>query len=123
MSLFRRKHKKPEGAVATAEARPAPMPTAVGGATPIGSAAFRQRSKISGRVRSLRVQPLAGVPTLEATVYDDTGGIAVVFLGRRDVPGIHCGTMLVAEGMVAEHQGRLAILNPDYQILLPAGET
>jgi hypothetical protein len=47
---------------------------------------------------------------------DSTGGLVVVFLGRREVAGIHCGTHLVVEGMVGEHGGRLAILNPDYEI-------
>jgi hypothetical protein len=87
------------------------------GVTPIASVTWRQRAKVMGRVRSVRVQPLAGVPTLECTVYDDTGGMAVVFLGRREIPGIGPGTKLAAEGMVSDHQGRLAILNPDYQLL------
>jgi hypothetical protein len=87
------------------------------GVTPIGSVTWRQRAKVMGRVRSVRVQPLAGVPTLECTVYDDTGGLAVVFLGRREIPGIGPGTTLTAEGMISDHQGRLAILNPDYQLL------
>ncbi len=121
MKLLRRRRRQAQKGAEHPEA-PAPPPAPADGATPIGSVTFRQRARISGRVRSLRVQPLAGVPTLEATVYDDTGGIAVVFLGRRDVPGIHCGTTLVADGMVAEHQGRLAILNPDYQLLLPVHE-
>jgi hypothetical protein len=47
---------------------------------------------------------------------DPTGGVVVVFLGRREVAGIHCGTHLVVEGMVGEHGGRLAILNPEYEI-------
>jgi hypothetical protein len=87
------------------------------GVTPIGSVTWRQRAKVQGRVRSVRVQPLAGIPTLECTVYDETGGMAVVFLGRREIPGIGPGTTLTAEGMVSDHQGRLAILNPDYQLL------
>ncbi len=121
MKLLRRRHRRKGDGPDAASAR-AEVPAAVEGATPIGSVTFRQRARISGRVRSLRVKPLAGVPTLEATVYDESGGIAVVFLGRRDVPGIHCGTTLVADGMVAEHQGRLAILNPDYKLLVPAHE-
>jgi hypothetical protein len=88
-----------------------------GGVTPIGSVTWRQRAKVKGRIRSVRVQPLAGIPTLECTVYDETGGLAVVFLGRREIPGIGPGTTLTAEGMVSDHQGRLAILNPDYQLL------
>jgi RecG-like helicase len=89
------------------------------GVTPIASVTWRQRAKVRGRVKAVRVQPLAGVPTLECTVYDDTGGLAVVFLGRREIPGIRPGTTLTAEGMVADHQGRLAILNPAYQLLTP----
>jgi RecG-like helicase len=87
--------------------------------TPIAGVTWRQRAKVKGRVKAVRVQPLAGVPTLECTVYDDTGGLAVVFLGRREIPGIRPGTTLTAEGMVADHQGRLAILNPAYQLLTP----
>ena len=87
----------------------------------IGSVTWRQRAKVRGRVRSIRVQPLAGVPTLELAVYDDSGGMAIVFLGRREIPGIRPGSTLIAEGMVSEHQGRLAILNPAYQ-LLPAAQ-
>jgi hypothetical protein len=89
------------------------------GVTPIGSVTWRQRTRVRGRVRSIRVQPLAGVPTLECTLYDETGGLSVVFLGRREIPGIHPGTTLVAEGMVSDHQGRLAILNPAYQLQSP----
>ena len=89
------------------------------GVTPIASVTWRSRAKVRGRVRSVRVQPFAGVPTLECTVYDDTGGLAVVFLGRREIPGIGPGTTLTAEGMVSDHQGRLAILNPDYQLQDP----
>ena len=91
-----------------------------GGVTDICAVAWRQRAKVRGRVRSVRVQPLAGVPTLECTLYDETGGLAVVFLGRREIPGIGPGAKLTAEGMVSDHQGRLAILNPDYQLEAPA---
>jgi hypothetical protein len=68
-------------------------------------------------VRSVRVQPWAGVPSLECTLVDSTGGLAVVFLGRRQVAGIQPGAKLIVEGMVGEHGGRLAILNPDYEII------
>ena len=86
-------------------------------AIPIAEVTWRSRVKVAGRVRSMRIQPWAGVATLECTVVDSTGGLAVVFLGRREVAGVHCGTELVVEGMVGEHGGRLAILNPDYEII------
>ena len=41
----------------------------------------------------------------------------LVFLGRREIPGIRTGTQLVAKGMVGDRRGRLAILNPDYELL------
>ena len=87
------------------------------GTVPVNEVEWRTRAKVAGRVRSLRIQPWAGVPTLECTLLDDTGGISVVFLGRRHVPGIHPGTRMVVEGMVGGHDGRLAILNPDYRLL------
>jgi hypothetical protein len=87
------------------------------GTIPVAEVEWRGRAKVAGRVRSLRVQPWAGVPTLEGTLVDDTGGISVVFLGRRHVAGIRPGTKMVVEGMVGDHAGRLAILNPDYRLL------
>jgi len=90
------------------------------GVTPIGEVAWRTDATVSGRIRSVRVQPWGGAPTLECTLVDDTGGLAVVFLGRREIAGIRPGTHLVARGIVGAHDGRLAILNPDYE-LLPVG--
>jgi hypothetical protein len=87
------------------------------GAVPIAEVAYRQRARVAGRVKAMRVQPWAGVATLEITLVDDTGGIVIVFLGRKHVAGIAPGVRLVAEGMVGDHGGRLAMLNPDYRIL------
>jgi RecJ-like exonuclease len=84
----------------------------------IAGVEWRQAVQVTGRVRSIRVQPRADVPTLECVLDDGTAGLSVVFLGRRDVPGIRLGTTLAVEGRVGTHHGRLAILNPDYEILL-----
>jgi len=90
------------------------------GATPIAEVQYRQRARVAGRVRSMRVQPWAGIATLECTLVDNTGGLLVVFLGRKAVAGIAPGTKLVVEGMVGDHGGRLAILNPGYRIIAGA---
>jgi hypothetical protein len=87
------------------------------GVTPVANVVYRQRARVAGRVRSIRVQPWAGVATLECTLVDSTGGIVLVFLGRKHVAGLATGVRLVAEGMVGDHGGRLAILNPEYRIL------
>jgi hypothetical protein len=46
-----------------------------------------------------------------------------VFLGRKHVAGIAPGARVVVEGMVGDHGGRLAILNPAYRILAGAEES
>jgi amino acid transporter len=92
------------------------------GATSIGTVGARQRARVAGRIRSVRVQPWSGVATLECTVADSTGSIVLVFLGRKHVAGIAPGAKIVAEGMVGDHRGRLAILNPDYRIIAGADE-
>jgi amino acid transporter len=85
---------------------------------PIASIRLRQHVRVAGRVYAVRVRSRASVPTLECIVQDGTGSITVVFLGRRQVPGIEVGARLVVEGVVGEYHGRLAILNPSYEILV-----
>jgi len=85
--------------------------------TAIGDVTWRRRVRVKGRVRSLRVQPWSGINTLELVLVDDTGGISVVFLGRRHIPGITLGRSMVVEGMAGEHRGYLAIVNPAYELL------
>ena len=85
-------------------------------AVPIADVQFRQRARVRGRVRSLRVRPWADSPTLEVVLVDDTGGITVVFLARRRLGGVRPGTVMSVEGMVGAHDRRLAILNPEYEL-------
>jgi amino acid transporter len=109
------------GALAQLEpvVRPAEVPE---GVTPIAEVAYRERARVAGKVRSLRVQPWSGVATLECVMVDNTGGITLVFLGRKHVAGLAPGVRVVAEGMVGDHGGRLAILNPAYRILSSGDE-
>jgi hypothetical protein len=96
---------------------PIPAELLPAGRTPIALASYRARAVIAGRVREVRVQPHGGVASLECTVVDETGGMLLVFLGRRSIAGIAVGSRVIAEGMVGEDRGRLAILNPVYRLL------
>jgi hypothetical protein len=87
-----------------------------GGTTSIADVQCRQYVRVQGRVRAVRVEPLAGSPSLECTVADEAGAICVVFFGRRDVVGVRIGAALWVEGMAIEHRGRLAIVNPVYEL-------
>ena len=87
------------------------------GTIPIGDAQWRQRVRVAGRVRSVRVQPRAGTSNLECVLTDDSGMLLLVFQGRRRIPGIQPGARLVVEGMVGDWARRQAILNPDYELI------
>ena len=87
------------------------------GTVPIGDVQWRQRVRVAGRVRSVRVQPRAGTSNLECLLADDSGNLLLVFQGRRRIPGIQPGARLVVEGMVGDWARRQAILNPDYELI------
>ena len=85
---------------------------------PIAAVRWRDVATIEGTIRSVRARPWGdGVATLECTVLDESGGIEVVFLGRRAIPGIVLGARIRARGRVGAHHRRLAILNPFYELL------
>jgi amino acid transporter len=108
-----------------ASVAPVPSDDALGveGTIPIGQVSHRRRARVAGRVRTVSVQTWAGGPAFECTVVDATGALTVVFMGRRSIPGIKPGAHLLVEGMVGNHRGRLAMLNPTYDLLvIPAAQ-
>ena len=86
--------------------------------TPIGSIEWRKRSKVHGRVTSISTAPRGSAPMLQVEVWDETGGITLNFLGRREIAGLEVGLEMRAEGMVGEEDGQLVILNPSYELLI-----
>jgi len=120
MALFPRSNKAEEARLAaeTAAAFEELGRIALDGVIPIGEVEWRSWVKVAGRVKALRVQPWSEkIQSLELTLVDGTGGLTVVFLGRRQIGGIRLGTRLVVEGTVSETRGHLALLNPAYQLL------
>ena len=87
------------------------------GTIPISDVAWRTRVRVAGRIRSLRVQTAKGTANLECEITDDTGVLLLVFQGRPKIPGIEPGARLIVEGMVGSWTRRLAILNPDYELV------
>jgi len=88
-----------------------------GATTPIAAVAQRQRVRVAGRVKSVRVQPRAGTSNLECVLSDGSGGLLLVFQGRPKIAGIDPGARLVAEGMVGTWGRRPALLNPSFEIV------
>ena len=87
------------------------------GSTRVGEAVWRERSRFSGRIRSVSVCKIEGAQALECTLTDGTGNLLLVFQGRTHIPGVERGARLVVEGTVGSWQRRLAIINPDYELV------
>jgi amino acid transporter len=85
--------------------------------TPIGSITWRKRAHVQGHVTAMKSSPSGSAPAIEIEVWDETGGVTLQFLGRREIAGLEVGSTLRAEGMVGEQGGTLRILNPSYEIL------
>jgi hypothetical protein len=97
-----------------------PMPTLriPPGSRPISALRWRERAKVTGRVKAVRVVPHSDVPTLECVLVDGSGeAITLVFLGRRSIGGLRSGSVLTADGMVGKHRSRLAMINPVFELL------
>jgi len=86
------------------------------GITPIGSVSWKQQVTIEARVKIVQVGTTAG-KSLEAQVFDDTGGLRLLFFGRTQIPGITPGTLVRATGRVGEYKGHLALANPRYELI------
>lgn len=86
--------------------------------TPIGKITWRNRAHVQGRVTSIKTAPRGSAPIVEVEVWDETGGVTLQFLGRREIAGLDVGSQVLAEGMVGESNGSLTILNPAYEIVI-----
>jgi hypothetical protein len=86
--------------------------------TPIGEIVWRKRAQVQGHVTSIRMAPRGSAPVLEVEIWDETGGVSLQFLGRREIAGLEVGSQLRAEGMVGEEEGAMVILNPSYELLV-----
>jgi len=85
---------------------------------PIGNITWRKRAQVQGRVNSIKSAPASSTPYVEVEVWDESGGVTLQFLGRREITGLEVGAQLRAEGMVGENNGQLIILNPSYEIVI-----
>lgn len=90
------------------------------GATPIARCRDREPVCILGTLRTVTFRPRAGVPALQAELWDGTGAVSVVWLGRRSIPGIDPGRAVKVRGRITTLRGQRVIYNPIYE-LRPGG--
>ena len=86
------------------------------GCEPVANCHRGKVMTVTGRLKSVVYLPQGSVPTLEAELYDGSGSVVLVWLGRRQITGIEPGRTLTARGRIAEHQRRRVIYNPWYEL-------
>ena len=87
------------------------------GAVPIGACQDREQVCLTGTISTITLSPRAGHPALEVELRDGSGGVTLVWLGRRQIPGIDAGRTLKIQGRISCHEGRRLVYNPRYELL------
>lgn len=88
----------------------------------IGSVMARQRVKICGEIKRMRIKPRSGIQAIEIVINDGTGEATVIFSGRRFIPGIQHGQCVVIDGVAFADHGTNVFLNPAYTLLPASGD-
>jgi hypothetical protein len=86
------------------------------GCTRIEDAVDRERVVVRGTLRHVTLRPRSGTPALEAELYDGSGTVTVVWLGRRRIAGIEPGVALRVQGRLSTQDGVRVIYNPRYEL-------
>ena len=87
------------------------------GAVPIQSCEDRQQVSLTGTVSTITIAPRAGHPALEVQLRDGSGAVTLVWLGRRQIPGIDPGRTLKVWGRISCHDGKRLLYNPRYELM------
>lgn len=69
---------------------------------------------VQGMVRSMTLRPRGSAPALEIELYDGSGSVTVVWMGRRRIPGISPGRTMVVSGRLTGVGP--TIYNPRYEL-------
>jgi hypothetical protein len=87
------------------------------GVLQIAEAPDRERVRLRGTLRTVTLRPRGGVPALEAELFDGSGVITIVWLGRRRIAGIAPGRSLEVQGRIGLQEGLRIMYNPRYELI------
>ena len=82
----------------------------------IADAPDRERVRLRGTLRTVTLTPRGGVPALEAELFDGSGVLTLVWLGRRRIVGISAGSSLQVEGRIGVQNRTRVMFNPRYEL-------
>ena len=86
------------------------------GATPIAETIEHEFVDVAGTLRTVTLRPRGASLTMEADLWDGTGSVTLVWLGRRDIPGIRPGRRIEVHGRLARIKDERTIYNPSYEL-------
>ena len=91
--------------------------SAARGATPVRDIKPRDEVRVCGVIRSITYPAPGSGGSFKARLWDGTGTIELVGLGRKVVDGMTAGVHLVAHGVAARRADGLCLYNPSYDII------
>jgi amino acid transporter len=87
-----------------------------GRCTPIAESVAGERVEVAGTLRAVTLRPHGPSLTMEADLFDGTGSVTLIWLGRRNIAGVQPGRRIVVHGRLTNIRGRRAIYNPSYEL-------
>ncbi len=100
----------------TKDAKELRTTTVKAGCCPISEATDRDRVMLQGTLRTVTLRPRGGVPALEAEMYDGSGTITLVWLGRRRITGVEPGRSIKVVGRLGMQDRKQVMFNPRYEL-------
>jgi hypothetical protein len=85
-------------------------------ATPIAQAADHELVNVAGTLRAITLRPRGTSLTMEADLWDGTGSLHLVWLGRRDILGVRPGRRIIVRGRIARINDERTMYNPSYEL-------
>ena len=83
----------------------------------IADCADRTPVRLRGTLKMVTLRPRGGVPALEAELFDGSGSLTLVWLGRREIAAINPGRSIEVVGRIGRHNGERILYNPRYTLL------
>jgi amino acid transporter len=93
------------------------LPPSSGAAlSPIAESRDREIVDVAGTLREVTLRPTGHSLTMEAELWDGTGRVLLIWLGRRSIQGIEPGRKIVVHGRLTQLRGERTIFNPAYEL-------
>ena len=86
------------------------------GVVPIRECNHGALVSVAGTVRAVTLRPTQLTPALEIELYDGSGYLTVIWLGRHRIPGIATGRRMIVSGRLICSPAARVVYNPSYEL-------